>query len=669
VVPARAFLAATAAAAAAGTRRRSLANPAAGWLATLAGEPRVAVLGVPCRTVGDLRRLHGYLLEPAFRRRCHLLVHTDRALEDLDPARLVDPDRGYPWTLERLRYLVAAWHRRPPAGPSAPGDGGPGGPGGPDGPDGPGGAGDPPRPAGRVSRWCRLRAFPWSRGDTAAAGTPPDRHRPAPPHLARLDAQQRAAATAGDGVVQVIAPAGSGKTTVLVARVAELVARGTPAHRILCAAFNRDARREIAARLVRAGLGGVRVRTFHGLGREILAREGRLRPRLGDLAPADWQALAGDPAAVAPDGVPLTPAAARQAVGGFKLGAMVDPDTARILAAGADPAARTAARLYAAHEALLARRQQHDLDDLILGAVTLLQTDAAVRHRWQARCERVLVDEYQDIEPAQARLVDILAAPQDSLFCVGDEDQCIYAWRRARVQSVVELDQVHPGLERHALARNYRCGQRITGASRRLIAHNRQRFRKPLHAGAPHRGEITVHAVGELPAAAALRTVALLREVWPGSVGAPPDVVVLARSLALLREVAGICRRAGVPWRADPRVLAALPGAARSAGDGGPAAGGAAAGAPDPDGHAVELATIHAAKGREWDHVILHGVDQGHVPSLPPGGCDRELAPDHLEAERRLFYVALTRARRRLDLVCTRGRASQFLAEAGLRPR
>ena len=83
---------------------------------------------------------------------------------------------------------------------------------------------------------------------------------------------------------------------------------------------------------------------------------------------------------------------------------------------------------------------------------------------------------------------------------------------------------------------------------------------------------------------------------------------------------------------------------------------------------AVELATVHGSKGREWDRVLLVGADQGQFPlarTLRPGAS----AGGGLEDERRLFYVALTRAKRRLDIVFTKGKASQFLGEAGIRER
>ena len=100
--------------------------------------------------------------------------------------------------------------------------------------------------------------------------------------------------------------------------------------------------------------------------------------------------------------------------------------------------------------------------------------------KWQGEFSAVLVDEFQDIEPAQELLIQMLAAPEDLLFCVGDEDQCLYAWRRASVERVIELDQLYPGLERRALARNYRSPVKVVDSSRGLISRNGRRFPKQI---------------------------------------------------------------------------------------------------------------------------------------------------------------------------------------------
>jgi DNA helicase II / ATP-dependent DNA helicase PcrA len=732
----------------AGAVRSSLVNPAAAWLGFLAHRRRIALLDAPCRTVADLCSIHGYLVEPGLRRRCWVLVHAERALDELDGEDLVDPAWRYPWTLERLRHLAAS---QPLLGSLA---------------DLP----VPPPVAARrrLGDWLSTR---WRRHRQADGDPPPP---PGSLRPLRLDPQQCRAVRAGGGVVQVIAPAGSGKTTVLIERVKELLHRGAVPQQILCTSFNRDAKTEIAQRLQRAGVQGVEVRSFHGLGRLLLAQEGRLRSLAGGLGPDQWRGLAERARQAEPGGVHLDPRAAQEAISTYKLALMLQPADALARTAGADPRTRTAARLYALYEDHLAQTNRCDFDDLIAHAVALLQQDAAVRRRWQDRFTHVLVDEYQDIEPAQALLVGLLAAPQDALFCVGDEDQCIYAWRRATVQRVIELDQVYPGLERHPLVRNYRCGAAITAASRRLIEHNRQRFCKPLLAGVEHAGEIRMLPVADRPAGAA-QVASLVRE------GRRGEMVVLARTSALLREVARACDAAGVPYAGPAalrrplrceRILAAClqlcahdvprgdafltdadqvarciglvddedaPGIVRAAvaalraadlagvcaagqdalpvvtrlrGAGGldrlalilaglaaadPAAGDAlealtvaSAGrtvaelaahcrAPVPattaTDHAVEFATIHGAKGREWAHVVLFGIDQGQMPharSLAERVSGRGQAVggprsvDGVEDERRLCYVALTRACRRLDIVFCRSIPSQFLVEAGL---
>jgi superfamily I DNA/RNA helicase len=580
-----------------GGRRKGLANPAAPVLDIFRNHSRVAVLGVDLESDTDLHLLYGYVVEPAFRNGCTLLLGADIDQSRLAAApALSEPFWGYDWSRERLLHLLAE--------------------------------GRQPREVAvsdRVPRGRRLWNKLWRRGS---------RPGPAPAPGERLDPQQLAAVRAGDGVVQIIAPAGSGKTTVLIRRVQELQERGTPAANILCMSFNRDAKEEMAARLEKAGLSGVVVRSFHGMGREILQEEGLLRENLGELPDADLQAILDyipdntpdnmpdnipdnqlqlPPAEVGAQSTPLPPAEvqpqltltdARNLISEFKLALLVTPEQAR------HP-------LYSAYEAELARRQQLDFDDLIARTVRLLQTDPRARRRWQQRFQRVLVDEYQDIEPAQALLVGMLAAPQDSLFCVGDEDQCIYAWRRATVRRIIELDQVYPGLERHALVRNYRCGRRITEASRRLVEHNRVRFRKPLHSGARDHGTIT--AVATADRAEGARLVA-----WLLSDAEPATTAVLARTDRLLEEVRAACRQAGT------------------------------------DLTGIELATIHGAKGREWPRVILYGVDEGQAPHAA------SLKEGEIEAERRLFYVALTRAQERLEIICSRGRESRFLEEAGI---
>jgi hypothetical protein len=362
-------------------RRRTLEPPAKPLLDWLAAQPRLTVTGVTV-SPESLADLYGSLAEPAYRLGVPLIIVADRALEDIAETEIAEPQVGYAWSLQRLRYLCAQ--------------------------------DVPPR------RW--------------PAATP----------AARLDDSQLAAVSAHDGVVQIIAPAGSGKTTVLIARAAELVARGVPAGRILCTTFNKDARIEMQARLLAAGLGGVRAQTFHSVGFGILKDCNGLRSAdIRTLSLGQWRRLCAVASKASPGNEWIEPPLARGMVSAIKLGVLMTPHEYRPHAP-ADAAGQTIATIYGLYEQELADENANDFDDLIFLSLRRLQRDTQLRERWQRRYDHVLVDEYQDIDPAQETLVQILAAPQDGLFAVGDEDQTLYAWRSASVERIVGLDGLYP---------------------------------------------------------------------------------------------------------------------------------------------------------------------------------------------------------------------------------
>ncbi len=565
-----------------GFSRSSLKNPAQKIMKLYRRHSRLAVLNVHCRNNEDLMVVYCYMLEPALNSGCALLINSETSLSDLARRSWqAESQWGYAWTWERFQYIATrkAW-------PTVL---------------------ESPVPVNWGRRW-------WNKlirnVDSVDSSVP----------VARLDSQQMAAVTAGEGVVQIIAPAGSGKTTVLIERVKELIRRGSPACQILCMSFNRDAKVEIGQRLSNAGVEGVVVRSFHGMGLAILKSENQLRANIGGLVDLEINNLISE---VLTEGfedksILLTVDEARQAIAHYKLALMVPPEEAIRKARGSDLKTRICARVFAAYEKKMLSRGLLDFDDLVARPVALLQSNSEIRERWQQNFLRVLVDEYQDIEPSQALLVGILAAPQDSLFCVGDEDQCIYAWRRATVQRIIELDQVYPGLERHALIRNYRCARRITRASRKLIECNRVRFRKPLLSGAKEKGTIVVVSF-KTRAEGASEIARIIHDEDP------EKLVVLARTSRLLEEIISASKKL---WDKEPN---------------------------------VELSTIHASKGREWNRVILYGVDEGQTPHSQSKG------EAGIEDERRLFYVAMTRAISRLEIVTTKGVESRFLREAGLR--
>jgi DNA helicase-2/ATP-dependent DNA helicase PcrA len=538
--------------------------------------------------------------------------------------------------------------------------------------------------------------------------------------LASLDSEQRAAATLPDGPAQVIAPAGSGKTTTLIARLGVLLGRGVAADRIGVVTFNRDAAAELAARIANRlapdvpDAKTIEVRTLHAMARQVLLDAGcpvRLLPdRLPLLRAARRRALAALP--IVADGTdpppqPPDPSALDTIVSAWKVEGRAPPPEA--------------AGVVDAFAALLAIRGHIDFDDLVVGAVAALEEDAELRRRWQARFSHLCVDEFQDVDAAQLRLVRILAAPEDNLFVVGDDDQTIYAWRLADVRRILSFESLYPGTRRVQLATNYRCPAPVVTASRRLIEVNQERFAKRIRP-APNAPELD--AVAAYPTTAPdwpdrLATVAA-REAEGGR-----TICFLARTRAEVGPMLLALTRAGVPHATSvPAPLQAEPvrtmvdGARTFPGHVAPfqalltlraARGwrrGDAADTLSDDDHAaldallgwaaayptldrfledeakalarlealrrpnspVEVATVHGAKGREWQTVVVLGMEEDRFPSRRAliGAEDPARA---LEEERRLAYVALTRATMRLVLAYDPARASRFLVESGLVPR
>ena len=472
-----------------GVRRSTLGSPAQPLFDRLATRLPLTVIGVSVAELETVRDLYGFVLEPAARRACPLVVCTDRPVDALDERTLVDEHMGYAWTIQRLRHVLAA------------------------------------APATPVS------------GEPSFGTT--------------LDATQAAAVTAHDGVVQVIAPAGSGKTTVLIERVRELVRRGVLTGQILCTTFNRDARLEMESRLALAGVGDVRAQTFHSVGYTFLREEGLLRhPDTLSLTQGQWRRLCA--LAQKETGEWIEPPLAAAGVSKVKLGLMMTAAEFRTGHDRSDCQQVTLSVVYELYEQQLVEHGRNDFDDLVFATVRALREHAEIRERWQRRFTHVLVDEYQDIEPAQELLVQLLAAPHDSLFCVGDEDQTLYGWRRASVERIVNLDQVYPGLERVALDTNYRCPPAVIERSRALVEHNERRFPKMIHVAdgvvASDPRPLITHSYDK-PEEAAWDVARKLAG------GKRDDIVVLARTTRLLRIVAEACVPAGVKISAPEAVF------------------------------------------------------------------------------------------------------------------
>src|SRR5204863_8493912 len=154
------------------------------------------------------------------------------------------------------------------------------------------------------------------------------------------------------------------------------------------------------------------------------------------------------------------------------------------------------ARTYVDYERAIAATGGLDFDDLLVRALYRLEADVSLLARWRERCSHLLVDEAQDLDRSQLRLALLLAAPENRIFLVGDDDQSIYGWRLADVRRVLGLAAPLPGLRRVDLVTNYRCPGTVVDRAVRLVEHNTERFAKQIRPRRDAVGSLVLGADG-----------------------------------------------------------------------------------------------------------------------------------------------------------------------------
>jgi DNA helicase-2/ATP-dependent DNA helicase PcrA len=305
------------------------------------------------------------------------------------------------------------------------------------------------------------------------------------PVLDPLNDAQREAVLHGEGPLLVLAGAGSGKTRVIVHRIAHLVRdRHILPWHVLAVTFTNKAAGEMRERL--AALLGPEARelwvqTFHAFGARFLRREaGRagLSPTFAIYDDADQLSLVKQVLAdlAVGDGV-LTPREALSQIDRWKNHSQRPGD----VQVGDGPIEhQQALEVYRRYQAALGRAGAVDFGDLLLLPRRLLGEDAELRKRWSARFRHILVDEFQDTNPAQYQLVQLLAGEKRSVCVVGDDDQAIYRWRGADVSNILEFDRNFPGTRIIKLEQNYRSTRIILEAAHAVISRATRRREKKL---------------------------------------------------------------------------------------------------------------------------------------------------------------------------------------------
>ncbi|WP_297670665.1 ATP-dependent helicase [uncultured Desulfovibrio sp.] len=589
-----------------------------------------------------------------------------------------------------------------------------------------------------------------------------------------LNEAQYAAATSGDGPVLVVAGAGSGKTRTIVYRLAWLAEHNVSPDAMLLLTFTRKAAREMLHRaglLLNQGLAGVQGGTFHAFAFGALRRwkpawlgdrpftvmdaaditaaikqcKDELRLGRGDRSFPKTQSIAGLLSKARNKELPLDEVLQREA---FHL----------------LPHAGALAQLGEAYAAFRREKGLLDYDDLLFELEDLLRHNAAAAAFLRQRYKHILVDEYQDTNLVQARIVRLLAGPEDgppgNVMAVGDEAQSIYAFRGANVRNILDFPKLFPGTAVIRLEENYRSTKPVLDVANSLLAHAAESFRKTLftrrEGGAPVRlvtplsdmsqAQLVTRRIAELLDDYLPHEIAVLfragfhsyhLEMALNQAGIPfrkygglryteaahvKDVIAYARLLLNPLDMPAFARVAAQHSGIGPKTVEKLYAAAKSGDptltakafgkypgfledmrfvDGLRANGGDPASTlnailehyrprlealypedwprrqqgleeiiqmasgyaeldlfvadlaletPEDDegqgdeGH-ITLSTVHSAKGLEWNAVLIIDLVEDRFPSR------HALArPEDFEEERRLMYVACTRARRNLEL-------------------
>jgi len=379
------------------------------------------------------------------------------------------------------------------------------------------------------------------------------------PSLPALNPRQQEVVDHGDGPLLVLAGAGTGKTSALTARLANLLrSRGVPPWKALAVTFTNKAAREmrerVALRLAGADIDRPDwVGTFHAFGGRLLRRHAELaglRPDFAILDRADsMRMLQQVHKDFGLDPRMFPPAATAGWIDQCKNQAKA-PETLSE-ADGRHVANGRGLEAYREYRKRCQGANAADFGDLILLPVRLLQAHPEVAERYRNQFEHVLVDEYQDVNVAQYLLLRLVAESDGNICCAGDDDQAIYGWRGAEVGHILRFQRDFPTGEIIRLEQNYRSTRHILAVGSSLMADSRQRLGKTLWSdlGEGQRVRVIRHADGGMEAAWIADEIERLTSRARGKPISPAEVAVLVRAGYQLQQLEELFVKAGLPYR------------------------------------------------------------------------------------------------------------------------
>ncbi len=503
-----------------------------------------------------------------------------------------------------------------------------------------------------------------------------------------LDREQKEAVFSSSRIVLVVAPPGSGKTRVLVARFLHLIERDVAPSSIVAVTFTNRASLEMKQRvstLLPFPPHTLNINTFHRLCLGILRRE------LGGFVLCSRD---GQIAHLRELGI-RNPEAGVERISRLK----------NLLFHGYRDATRDELELLSQYQNRLEERGELDLDDLILRTIRLLEEDPVLLETYRERFTHILVDEYQDINPPQSRLIRLLVGNNGGLFAIGDPDQSIYNFRGANLRGFLEFREHYPDASILTLSTNYRSAKRIVHMSSSVIQKNTMRMDRAVKSirdggdvmvvectDEKDEGEFIVREIESIMGGLTSLTTGREKEGFRFS-----DLAVLYRTNSQKDALREVFSRCSIPYRiigekddsfksfADhlkgitPEGVSLLSDLIKKEAilmgmDEGTTellthrasfydTLGIEEGLRrfyedllfmepqdtyDVEADRVTLMTIHMAKGLEFQVVFIAGCNEGLLPLA--------MRDTDLEEERRLLYVAITRAKEKVYLLFTKKR-------------
>lgn len=449
-----------------------------------------------------------------------------------------------------------------------------------------------------------------------------------------LNNQQQEAVNHREGPLLILSGPGSGKTATMAHRIAHLINSGVNPSRIMAVSFTRKAANELKTRIIKMigrDATGLRCSTLHSLCYSILKE---LYP-IKNFEVIDDRKSMNILTNFATE-KEITVPAKDILIDISKLKAwMISPEEA--IKRSRSKFEKSLGQIYQNYESYLRINGLVDFDNIVLELIKLCDIPEC-KEKVGKMFDYILVDEHQDINYVQGRVIDLFLQKHRNISVVGDDAQAIYSFHGANLKEILDFENKYPGTYKIIMDLNYRSTSTIVNASSKVVEKNTIGFKKNLRSVSGERGEPIYIARRYSPEDEAEYIAKLIR-CMDGETG------ILVRVNWLMAPIKEALNQKNINYKV-------LRDTSRTLDDGN-----------EDEPARVFISTIHAAKGLEFDNVIIAGVEEGIIPhylSLDGYG--------NIEEERRLFYVALTRAKQQVVITycCNRKKwsaPSRFIDE------